>query len=73
MDYKAIATKEVIAMLCITALAIVALINEVNSYIYSLAIIAVSGIGGYQIARYRAKKSNQDKPESTKVDKGNLH
>lgn len=44
-----LATKEVIAMFCITALAITALIKGLDAYIYTIAMIAIAGIAGYQI------------------------
>ncbi|GAI46799.1 unnamed protein product, partial [marine sediment metagenome] len=44
-----LASKEVIAMFCITALAIVAMIKEIDTYIYTIAILTISGIAGYQL------------------------
>ncbi|MBA7586236.1 hypothetical protein ES708_28232 [subsurface metagenome] len=41
----------IIAIICITTLEIIALLNDINGALLSLAIGAIAGLGGYAIKR----------------------
>lgn len=45
----------IVAIVCITVLECVALARGVNGVLLSLGIAAISGLGGYQVHKLRAK------------------
>lgn len=49
MKNHPLATKEVVAMVCITILACIALFKGLDAYLYTVAILGIAGIAGYQI------------------------
>jgi len=49
----------IIAMLCITTLEIVALLTGVDGAVFGIGIAAISGLGGYEIHKLRAKKEQK--------------
>ena len=55
MKNQLLAIKEIVAMFCITVLAIIALINELNAYIYTLAMLIIAGVAGYELGKWRRK------------------
>lgn len=46
----------IIAIICITALEWVALLNGVDGALFGIVIAAIAGLGGYQIKTYRDKR-----------------
>ena len=46
-------THTIIAMLCITTLALAALFKGIDGYLFFLAITAIAGIAGYQFKALR--------------------
>lgn len=42
-------TKEIIATFCITLLALTAMLKGIDTYVFTIAIIAIAGIAGYQL------------------------
>lgn len=49
------------AMLCIVGLEVVAILNNINGAILSLAVAAVAGLGGYEIKVLRDKAKKPEK------------
>jgi len=45
----------IISILCITTLETIALLNGINGALFSIAIAAISGLGGYQVKVLREK------------------
>ena len=48
--------KTILAIICITALEIVALIKDIDGVLLAASIAAIAGLGGYQIGYRRRKK-----------------
>ena len=46
----------IVAMICITGLEAVALLNGVDGALFGIAIAAISGLGGYQIKILKDKR-----------------
>lgn len=49
----------VIAILCITALEIVAITQGINGAIFGVAVAAIAGLGGYEIKVLRDKRKEK--------------
>lgn len=49
----------IVAILCITALEVTAILCGVNGAVFGIAIAAISGLGGYEIHKQRAKKEQK--------------
>lgn len=49
--------KIIVAMLCITALQLTALIMQVNGALFGLAITVIAGLGGFSIGVAKGKKN----------------
>ena len=47
--------KAIVAMGCITALEIAALVMGINGSVLALVVAALAGIAGYEIHKYRVK------------------
>ena len=50
----------IVAILCLTATTIVALLNDINGAMYSLSGIAIAGLGGYGIKSYLTTRSKKE-------------
>lgn len=51
-------SKAVIAMICITALEVVAILCNIDGAVFGIAIAAIAGLGGYEV---HAARVNQQK------------
>lgn len=51
-------SKAVIAMICITALEVVAILKGIDGAVFGIAIAAIAGLGGYEVhaARMESKQ-----------------
>lgn len=47
--------KTILAIVCITILAILAIVYQVNGKVLALALAAIAGLGGYEIGIHRKK------------------
>lgn len=56
MKEHPLTTKISLAIFCITAIAIVAMLKEIDGYLVGLAFTLIAGLAGYSIARIVNKK-----------------
>ncbi|MBA7536654.1 hypothetical protein ES705_28918 [subsurface metagenome] len=54
----------ILAILCITALEVIALCNGINGALLAGSIAIIAGLGGYQAHRVVTKKKGNGKPPS---------
>lgn len=52
-------SKGVIAMLCITALEVVAIMRGIDGAVFGIAIAAIAGLGGYEIKAARVEQQQK--------------
>jgi hypothetical protein len=56
--------KAILAIICITALEIVALTQGINGAYLSISVGAIAGLGGYSLNQLRLKRKGNGKPPS---------